>query len=160
MSFVRVALVHPDIAGNTGNIGRLCVGLDIELHLVRPMGFVLDDKRIRRSGLDYWQHLKLSVHDSLADFFQAMTGSRIFYFSTKATRSYTEIDFLPGDVIVFGAESSGLPASVLSQAGDRVYRLPMPGPVRSLNVASCVAVVAFEAYRQLHSASSCPKLSE
>ena len=149
-SFVRVALIHPDIAGNTGNIGRLCVGLDIELHLVRPLGFVLDDKKIRRSGLDYWPHLKLHVHDGLDEFMRTFSSSRMFFFSTKAEAVYTQIRFQSGDMIVFGAESTGLPLKLLQAYPGQVFRLPMPGPVRSLNVASCVAVMAFEAHRQLH----------
>lgn len=145
-------MIHPDIPGNTGNIGRLCVGLDVELHLVRPLGFILDDKRIRRSGLDYWTALKLTLHEDLDSFFRAMARFRMLYFSTKAIHDYTSIRFKPGDVLVFGAESTGLPLPLLSKAGEHLYRLPMPGKVRSLNVASCVAVVAYEAYRQLHTA--------
>lgn len=150
MSFIRVALIHPDIPGNTGNIGRLCVGLGVELHLVRPLGFVIDDKRIRRSGLDYWADLKLVIHDHLDAFYNAMSGATLHFFSTKAQKSCYDIRFQSGDVIVFGAESTGLPHAVISKEKNHLYKLPMPGKVRSLNVASCVAVVAFEAYRQLH----------
>lgn len=145
----QIALIHPDIPQNTGNIGRLCVGLDVELHLVDPLGFVLDDKKIRRSGLDYWQDLKLVRHESLEVFLQNTQTSRKFFLTTKAQKLYTAVRFERGDFLVFGAESKGLPETLLKDHWDQAITIPMPGPVRSLNVSNAAAVVAYEAYRQL-----------
>lgn len=148
-SLFEIALVHPDIPQNTGNIARLCVGLAVRLHLVKPMGFLLDDKKIRRAGLDYWPHLDLVVHDSLAHFREFLSQRRFFLFSTKASSLYTQTEFCAGDVLIFGSESRGLPESFLQDFSAQSRKIPMPGAVRSLNVSNAVACVAYEAYRQL-----------
>lgn len=148
---LRIVLVHPDIPQNTGNIARLCVGLDAELHLVHPMGFVLDDKKIKRAGLDYWPHLKLVQHDSLEKFLQQHENDRKFFLTTKTKRVYSSVSFQKNDMLVFGSESKGLPADLLQQNEATTLTIPMPGSVRSLNVSNAVAVIAYEAYRQIQS---------
>lgn len=145
----EIALVHPDIPQNTGNVGRLCVGLNVPLHLVKPMGFVLDDKKMKRAGLDYWPHLHLTLHEGDAAFQEAMQNKRLFLFSTKATTIYTEIQYQKGDVLVFGSESRGLPQIYHDQYATQLVTIPMPGQVRSLNLSNSVACAAYEAYRQL-----------
>ena len=145
----HIALIHPDIPQNTGNIGRLCVGLDIELHLVHPMGFVLNDKQIRRTGLDYWQDLKLVQHESLMAFMDAHQNDRKFFFTTKAEQNYTRVSYQKGDFLIFGSESKGLPSELLKKHWDQALTIPMPGKVRSLNVSNAVSAAAYEVYRQL-----------
>lgn len=146
---IRIVLVHPDIPQNTGNIARLCVGLDAELHLVHPMGFVLDDKKIKRAGLDYWPHLKLTQHDSLEKFMQQHANDRKFFLTTKTNRKYTSVKFEANDMLVFGSESKGLPVDLLQRNEAQTLTIPMPGAVRSLNVSNAVAVIAYEAFRQI-----------
>jgi len=146
---MRIALIHPDIPQNTGNIGRLCVGLDIELHLVYPLGFVLDDQKIRRSGLDYWKDLKLVRHSSLEAFFNTHIEERMFFLTTKAKKLYTDVSYEEGDFLVFGSESKGLSEKLLKDKWEHALTIPMPGPTRSINVSNAVAIVAYEAYRQL-----------
>lgn len=146
---LKIALIHPDIPQNTGNIGRLCVGLGAELHLVHPMGFALDDKKIRRAGLDYWAHLKLVTHASLEVFLESTRLEQKYFFTTKAQRLYTEVAYQKGDFLVFGSESKGLPSGVLETYADATLKIPMLGPVRSLNVSNSAAVVAYEVVRQV-----------
>lgn len=146
---IRIALIHPDIPQNVGNIARLCVGLNAELHLVHPIGFVLDDKKVKRAGLDYWQDLKLMEHDSHETFLEAHKQDRMFFLTTKAKKLYTEIKFNDGDFLVFGSESKGLPEFLLKSQWQNAVTIPMSGPVRSLNVSNAVALVAYEMYRQI-----------
>jgi tRNA (cytidine/uridine-2'-O-)-methyltransferase len=146
---LKIALIHPDIPQNTGNIGRLCVGLDVELHLVHPMGFALDDKKIRRAGLDYWVHLKLVTHASLEAFLAFSRSERKYFFTTKAQRLYTEVTYQKGNFLVFGSESKGLPVGLLETHADFTLKIPMLGPVRSLNVSNSAAVAAYEVVRQV-----------
>jgi tRNA (cytidine/uridine-2'-O-)-methyltransferase len=145
----KIVLINPDIPQNTGNIGRLCVGLDWELHLVHPMGFVLSDKQIRRSGLDYWGHLKVVEHNSLAQFLEKHGKERLFFFTTKTKKLYTDVSYQKDDFLIFGSEARGLPEDLLKDYWDQALTIPMPGKVRSLNLANSVAVVAYETYRQL-----------
>ena len=145
----EIALIHPDIPQNTGNVARLCVGLDVLLHLVKPMGFLLDDKKMKRAGLDYWPHLQLQVHDNDDAFQETMTKKRLFFFSTKAQKIYTEISYQVGDVLAFGSESRGLPAEYHQKYIEQLVTIPMPGQVRSLNLSNAVACAAYEVYRQL-----------
>ena len=145
----KITLIHPDIPQNTGNIGRLCVGLDWELHLVHPLGFQLSDKLVKKSGLDYWEHLKLVDHNSLTDFLQKHRDERLFFYTTKTQKKYTDVEYQKDDFLVFGAESRGLPEEVLKENWDRALTIPMPGPVRSLNVSNSVAAVAYEVFRQM-----------
>ncbi|MBU0506590.1 MAG: tRNA (cytidine(34)-2'-O)-methyltransferase [bacterium] len=145
----KIVLVNPDIPQNTGNIGRLCVGLDWELHLVHPMGFVISDKQIRRTGLDYWEHLKVIEHNSLTQFLEKHGDGRLFFYTTKTQKVYTHIHYEENDFLIFGSESRGLPEDLLEKYKEQTCTIPMPGKVRSLNLANSVSVVAYEAYRQL-----------
>ncbi len=152
----HVALVSPEIGGNAGNIGRLCLNVGARLHLVHPLGFQTDEKAVRRAGLDYWKDVDVLEHDSV-DTFDAWlarsgppaggTPRRVLALSSHGTRSYAAWRFEPGDVIVLGRESVGLPPEWVSRHGG--WRIPMVGATRSLNVANAAAVVGYEALRQL-----------
>ncbi|NBO93279.1 MAG: tRNA (cytidine(34)-2'-O)-methyltransferase [Planctomycetia bacterium] len=146
---LHVALYEPEMPANTGNIGRLCVGVDCPLHLIGRTGFRLDDRLIRRAGLDYWPKLRLYQHATLSDFEHEVPG-RVYCLSTKGTQRYTQARFAVGDVLLFGSESRGLPAEVLQRHRDKVLVIPMPGEVRSMNLGNAVSVVLYEALRQIH----------
>lgn len=146
---LNIALIHPDIPQNTGNVARLCVGLQATLHLVHPLGFTIDDKKLKRAGLDYWKDLHLKMHDSLDDFLTFSEGSPRYFLTTKTDRRYTEAQFREGDFLVFGCETKGLPEDLLSAYPDRALTIPMFGPIRSLNLATSAGIVAYEAVRQI-----------
>jgi tRNA (cytidine/uridine-2'-O-)-methyltransferase len=146
---LNVILVEPEIAANTGAIGRTCVAAGARLWLVRPLGFHLDDRHLRRAALDYWEHLDLRVVNSLDEARGGLEPGRLWYFSTKAKRGYTEAGFAVGDGLVFGPETRGLPERWLSEAGDRALRIPIRAEARSLNLANAVAIGVFEAMRQV-----------
>jgi len=147
---MHLVLVHPEIPHNTGAIGRLCVGLGARLHLVRPLGFQLTDRFVKRAGLDYWEHLDLRIHDSWPDFLAGVEAGRIWLATTKAGRSLYECRFSRDDILVFGSESAGLPDAIHDAFPERRFAIPMPGPhARSLNLAQAAAVAAYEAFRQL-----------
>jgi tRNA (cytidine/uridine-2'-O-)-methyltransferase len=144
-----VVLYQPEIAENTGNVGRTCVGLGAKLWLVRPLGFQLDNRRLRRAGLDYWPSLDWAVVNDWDDLVRQI-GPRRFWFLTKAAqRSYTDARFAAGDVLVFGSESRGMPRSLLEANAEQCLRIPIRPEARSLNLATSVAVAAFEARRQM-----------
>jgi len=145
----EVILYQPEIPPNTGNIIRLCANTGARLHLIRPLGFELDDKQLRRAGLDYHEYATLQVHDSLQECLQTMPHARLFAFTTKAAHSFHEARYQPGDALLFGPESRGLPSEVLeSLAPEQRVRLPMLPNNRSLNLSNTVAVAVFEAWRQ------------
>jgi tRNA (cytidine/uridine-2'-O-)-methyltransferase len=146
---LHIVLVDPEIPQNTGNVGRLAAALQCPLHLVGQLGFQVDDKAVRRAGLDYWHLVDMRRHLDLAHFRHANPDSELKLFSSVGRRSYLEADFAPGDALVFGCESQGLPQDLLDAHADRTYTLPTMGAVRSLNLANTVAVVAYEALRQL-----------
>lgn len=147
---MEVALLQPEIPPNTGNIIRLCANVGAGLHLIHPLGFATDDKRLRRAGLDYHEFARIEHHDSLSDFQTAMEGRRMFACSTKGRRGYANVDYRRDDVFLFGPETRGLPASLLDATpSDRVLRIPMRPDSRSLNLSNAVAVIVFEAWRQL-----------
>jgi len=147
---VHVILYEPEIPPNTGNIIRLCANTGAQLHLIRPLGFELDDKQLRRAGLDYHEYTALQVHDTLAACLQTLPDTRLFAFTTKASRPYHEARFQAGDALLFGPESRGLPADLLaSLTPDQHLRLPMLPQNRSLNLSNAVAVAVYEAWRQL-----------
>lgn len=149
-SLFRVALVEPEIPQNTGNIGRTCVGTCSELHLVKPYGFEINDKNLKRAGLDYWPHLQWKEHASIPEWEKEIVDpKRVFYFSAKATRPYYDVQFEPGDWLVFGKETAGLPDSLLSRDESRNLIIPLLGPVRGLNVATAVAIALYESVRQI-----------
>lgn len=146
---LHVILVEPEIASNTGSIGRTCVAVGATLWLVRPLGFHLGDRHLRRAGLDYWDHLDCRVVDHLGEVAAALGRERLWSFSTKATRAYTDAVFRPGDALVFGPESRGLPPHWLSESADHALRIPIRPEARSLNLANAVAIAVFEAVRQI-----------
>lgn len=146
---MHIVLIAPEIPPNTGNIARLCAATGTPLHLVRPLGFQLDDRHLKRAGLDYWPHVQLTIHDSLAQCFAAIPATRCYFASTKGRRSYTDIAFAADDLLVFGNEGYGLPDALLQEHPDRVITIPMSGPVRSLNLATAVGIILFEALRQM-----------
>lgn len=149
-SSLNIVLVEPEIPGNTGSIGRLCVGLQANLILVEPLGFVIDDKHLKRAGLDYWPHLdycRASSLDSVMD--QSPRDSRFFFFSKKAPRPYTEPRYRKGDFLVFGKETRGFSEAIHQRFSHLMWRIPLFGPIRSLNLAVSVGVVAYEAMRQI-----------
>jgi tRNA (cytidine/uridine-2'-O-)-methyltransferase len=150
---LHVVLVEPEIHTNTGNIGRLCVAAGAVLHLVEPLGFEITDARLKRAGLDYWQHLVWRRHPSLAAFEATPAGSgRTWYASGRGARIYTDVSYRIGDVLVFGKESVGLPAALLEERRRRTIRIPIHPLARSLNLAHAVGIVVFEALRQLRAA--------
>lgn len=150
----HIILFEPEIAANAGAIGRTCVAVGAALWLVRPLGFLLDDRLIRRAGLDYWEHLDLRVVDSLDAVVDALGPDRLWWFTTKAARHYTEAEFRPGDGLAFGPESRGLPARRVEAAGERAIRIPMRPEARSLNLANAAAVGVYEAVRRAGVANS------
>lgn len=145
----NVVLVEPEIPPNTGNIGRLCVATGSHLHLVKPLGFSIEDRELKRAGLDYWPDLKFSVWESFADLQDAQAAdTRFFFLTTKSKRCFWDESFRSGDFLVFGRESKGLPETLLAENAASCLTIPMPGPTRSLNLSSSVAAVLYEAMRQ------------
>jgi len=147
---LNIVLVEPEIPNNTGNIGRLCVGTESRLHLIHPLGFLIDDKNLKRSGLDYWVHLDVTEYANVEEWINVIPDqSRVFLMSSHAEKSYLEIDFQDGDWLVFGKESVGLSKEVLNQF-DHHLKIPMSDLVRSFNIANSVAFVVGEAKRQIN----------
>ena len=147
----HVALYEPEIPPNTGNIARLCAATFTDLHIVGVTGFRMDDRTLRRSGLDYWDEVQLHRHIDLDGLMAKLPDSRMLYFTTKASRPYTDWEYRPGDCLVFGPETRGLPDYVLEANRDTCLTVPMPNPrVRSLNLANTVGIVLYEALRQLN----------
>ena len=146
---MNVVLVEPEIHFNTGNIGRTCVAAGAVLHLVRPLGFSLDDRRIRRSGLDYWPKLRLVVHEDWRSYLASLPpGSSLILFSARARRSYLEAPFQPDSHLLFGRESSGLPEALRRRFARRLYRIPTTSDVRSLNLSTAAGIALYEALRR------------
>lgn len=151
---LHIVLYQPEIPPNTGAVGRTCVALQAKLWLVRPLGFRVDEKTLRRAGLDYWQHLNWQVVDhweQLQTELTAASAARQWLFTKHGTREFWDVTYRPGDVLIFGAESTGLPRTLRDQAPDRQLRIPIHSDVRSLNLASAVAVAGYEAVRQMGS---------
>ncbi len=148
MPELNIVLVEPEIPQNTGNIARTCAATGARLHLVEPMGFKVDDKKLKRSGLDYWYLLDITYYKSLDDFFEKNKDGKFFYFSTKARHVYSEIEYPDKAYLVFGKETAGLPEELLMQNKDTTVRIPMIGEARSLNLSNSVAIGVYEALRQ------------
>jgi tRNA (cytidine/uridine-2'-O-)-methyltransferase len=144
---LHLALYHPEIPQNTGNIGRLCLGIDATLHLVHPLSFDVSEKAVRRAGLDYWKHVRLLEHPDEEAFWAWAAGRRVHLFSSHGKRPYTAIDWQPGDVLLFGRETVGLPKELVAERG--AWSIPMIGATRSLNLANAVSIVAYEALQAL-----------
>ena len=148
---LHVALWEPEIPPNTGNIARLCAATGTALHLIGRLGFRLDDRSLPRAGVDCWDAVELDRHATWADFEARLAGARLFCFSAHAAVPFTRVRYQPGDCLLFGNESHGLPAELLQRHADRAVAIPMPaGRVRSLNLATAVGIVLYEALRQLH----------
>lgn len=147
---LNVVLVEPEIPPNTGSVGRLCLATGARLHLVKPLGFSTDDRALLRAGLDYWREVDVKLWDSLGEIFAASPpGQRFFFLTTKATRPYWDAHFADGDFLVFGRETKGLPEPLLAERRDDCITIPMSGSTRSLNLATAVGIVLYEAVRQL-----------
>lgn len=145
----RIVLVEPEIPQNTGNIGRTCVGTNCELHLIKPMSFEITDTNLKRAGLDYWTHLTWKTHENYQAWWsQVEDPSRVFFFTTKVAQTYYDVKYQPGDWLVFGKETKGLPPEIIKQFPEQSVTIPQPGPVRSLNLATAVAIAIYEGYRQ------------
>ncbi|NGX83989.1 tRNA (cytidine(34)-2'-O)-methyltransferase [Aequorivita sp. KMM 9714] len=146
----NIVLFEPEIPTNTGNIGRLSLGSGSNLHLVKPFGFEIDDKRLKRAGLDYWKHITVHIYESIDDFYSKNKGKNFVYFSSHGTKDYCEIDFKDDMFLIFGKESTGLPERVISENQDLLYNIPIYSPhIRSLNLANAVGIVVYEGIRNL-----------
>lgn len=148
MATLNLVLVEPEIPANTGNVARTCAATGAWLHLVKPFGFSLDDKHLKRAGLDYWNLLDITYYDSIDDFFEKTKGGKYFYFSTKALNRHTDAKYEDGCYLVFGKETRGLPESLLLKNRDNTVRIPMIEEARSLNLSNSVAIAAYEVLRQ------------
>lgn len=146
---MHIVLIEPEIPGNTGNIARLCAATGLELHLVKPLGFSTDDKYLKRAGLDYWHLVKVHYHENFAEVLEKYPDHNFYYCSTKAPHAHTEVSYTSEDMLVFGKESAGIPEDILNEHWDSCVRIPMIEEARSLNLSNAVAVVAYEALRQM-----------
>lgn len=145
---LNIVLLEPEMPANTGNIGRTCVATGTRLHLIRPLGFHLNEKMLKRAGLDYWEQLDVSIYDDYQDFLIKNPNAKIYMATTKAHKVYTEVEFESDAYIMFGKESAGIPESILIDNEDTCLRIPMIGEIRSLNLSNSVAIVLYEALRQ------------
>lgn len=145
---MHIILHQPEIPANTGNIGRTCVATGTSLHLIEPLGFRLDEKSIKRAGMDYWENLDVTRYINYEEFLEMHPGAKIWFATTKAKRAYTEAVFDMDDYIMFGKESAGIPEEILTQHKENCIRIPMQGSIRSLNLSNSVAIVLYEALRQ------------
>ena len=148
MAKLNIVLFEPEIPANTGNIGRTCVATGTRLHLIEPLGFRLNEKSVKRAGMDYWEHLDVTRYINYEDFLAKNPGAKIYMASTKAPRLYTEVSYEPDAYIMFGKESAGIPEEILVENEENCIRIPMVGDTRSLNLSNSVAIVLYEALRQ------------
>jgi tRNA (cytidine/uridine-2'-O-)-methyltransferase len=155
---LAIALIEPQIPPNTGNIARLSAATETTLHLIEPLGFDLEDPRLRRAGLDYWDAVDLWVHPTWRAFRDAVARDRCLYFTSHATRSYLEAPWRTNSVLVFGSETQGMPERIREKHPDQLFRIPMGAAVRSLNLATAVGIVLYEAVRQLRLAIDAPTI--
>ena len=145
---MNIVLHEPEIPANTGNIGRTCVATGTALHLIKPLGFDISDKAVRRAGMDYWKDLELYVYENFDDFVSKNPGARIYMATTKAKKAYTQVEYGENDFIMFGKESAGIPEEILVKYEETAVRIPMIGGIRSLNLSNSAAIVLYEALRQ------------
>ena len=145
---LNIVLYEPEIPANTGNIGRTCVATGTRLHLIEPLGFRLDEKSLKRAGMDYWKDLDVTTYIDFNDFMEKNPGAKIYMATTKAPNVYTDVKYEPDCYIMFGKESAGIPEEILVDHEDTCIRIPMIGDIRSLNLSNSVAIVAYEALRQ------------
>ena len=145
---LNIVLHEPEIAPNTGNIGRTCYATGTRLHLIEPLGFLINDKSLKRAGMDYWHNLDVTIYDDWKDFLEKNPDATIYMATTKAKNVYSDVSYKDGDYIMFGKEGAGIPEELLVQHPDKCVRIPMEEDIRSLNLASSVAIVLYEALRQ------------
>lgn len=145
---LHIVLLEPEIPANTGNIGRTCVAAGARLHLIEPMGFQINEKQVKRAGLDYWDKLDYRIYDSYPDFMEKNPDAKIYMATTKARQIYSDVSYEDGCYIMFGKESAGIPEEILVENEENTVRIPMEGDIRSLNLGNSVAVVLYEALRQ------------
>ena len=146
----HIVLFEPQIPSNTGNVARTCVAFEAALHLIHPLGFKIDNKHLQRAGLDYWPHLQLDQHSNFNSWWQGIRSKRrVFFFSSKVRRPYTQNKFQKGDSLVFGSETHGLPEHVFIEQGEQMLNIPFSGPVRCLNLSNAVSIALSEAVRQV-----------
>lgn len=145
---LNIVLLEPEIPANTGNIGRTCVAAGAKLHLIEPMGFQINEKQVRRAGLDYWEQLDYTIYSSYADFVEKNPQAKIYMATTKAKHIYSDVSYEEDCYIMFGKESAGIPEDILVDNEENTVRIPMFGEIRSLNLANSVAIVLYEALRQ------------
>ena len=148
---MNIVLLEPEMPSNTGNIGRTCVATDTALHLIEPLGFTLNEKKIKRAGLDYWNKLKLYIYSDFEDFLEKnpKAKTRLYMATTKAEKTYSEVSYEEDDYIMIGKESAGIPEEILIRDKESCIRIPMWGDIRSLNLSNSVSIILYEAYRQL-----------
>ena len=152
---LNIVLHEPEIPANTGNIGRTCVAAGARLHLIEPLGFRLDEKSLKRAGMDYWKDLDVTTYIDYEDFLEKNPGAKIYMATTKADKIYTEVNYEPDCYIMFGKESAGIPEEILVKHKEESIRIPMVGDIRSLNLGNSVAIVLYEALRQNNFAGMC-----
>lgn len=145
---LNIVLLEPEIPANTGNIGRTCVAANARLHLIEPLGFRLNEKNLKRAGMDYWDNLDVTTYINYEDFQKKNPGAKIYMATTKARKIYTEVSYEPDCYIMFGKESAGIPEEILTDHEDECIRIPMAGEIRSLNLGNSAAIVLYEALRQ------------
>lgn len=145
---LNIVLLEPEIPANTGNIGRTCVAANARLHLIEPLGFRLNEKKLKRAGMDYWDNLDVTTYINYEDFQKKNPGAKIYMATTKARKIYTEVSYEPDCYIMFGKESAGIPEEILTDHEDECIRIPMAGEIRSLNLGNSAAIVLYEALRQ------------
>lgn len=145
---MNIVLLEPEIPQNTGNIGRTCCATGTRLHLIEPMGFRINEKNLRRAGMDYWKDLDVTIYDSFEEFKQKNPNAKIWMATTKAPKRYTDVEFGPDDYVMFGKESAGIPEEILVKNQEMAIRIPMNPEIRSLNLSNSVAIVLYEALRQ------------
>ena len=145
---INIVLHEPEIPGNTGNIGRTCVATGVKLHLIEPLGFQIDEKHLKRAGMDYWDKLDVTVYDDFNDFLAKNPGARIYMATTKSKQKYTDVNYEEDCFIMFGKESAGIPEEILLDYKDTAVRIPMYPEIRSLNLSNSVAIFLYEALRQ------------
>ena len=148
MAKINIVLHEPEIASNTGNIGRTCVAAGADLHLIEPLGFVLNEKALKRAGMDYWDRLSVTRYLDYEEFLEKHPGAKIYYATTKGPRTYADVQYEDGCFIMFGKESAGIPEEILAANPDTCVRIPMIGDTRSLNLGNSAAIILYEALRQ------------
>lgn len=145
---MNIVLLEPEMPANTGNIGRTCVATGTRLHLIEPLGFRINDKMLKRAGLDYWDKLDVTIYSNYQEFLEKNPGARIFFATTKARKTYVQAEYQPDDYLMFGKESAGIPEEILVDNQENCVRIPMENDIRSLNLSNSVAIMLYEALRQ------------